>query len=549
MIIALIFGIIGANESQANDTEQVWKEIQQDVQNVTNDVIYKITDHYVIYQAHVQNIGWQEQVIDGKIAGTTNEGKRMEAIKILGMGKLNGEKIIYQAHVQEIGWQEWKQEGELAGTENQSKQMEAIRIKFKTENPNYSIRYRTHVQDIGWQDWCYDGESAGTVGEAKQIEAIQIEVVPKRTEVKSALCIEGIENFSKKTTKVSGWAMTNQKNTKLQIWVDGTQIQGTITRIERQDILNKMKGYGGEITNPKPGFSIPVDFSKLSEGNHKITLKLLNEDEKVIKEETQNFTIEPEIVIKTGTYGVSGLKAKESNNGYDLTYYQYGSGPNVFFATFAVHGFEDKWSKDGTELKLIADEFFEFLKEKQDQSLAQKWTIYIFPEVNPDGRRNGWTNNGPGRTTLTSDSNGKGVDLNRCWSRDFVANYTDRNYTGSQPFMAYEARYLRDFMLNHKSKNDQTILVDLHGWTQQLIGDSTIRSYYKKQFPENTDTPTYGKGYMINWARTELGSSTKAAKAALIELPNTVSGPDDVKKLNLSNRYITSTLDMLKGII
>lgn len=544
IIIALILGIIGAKETKAS-----FENFQDEIQNATDKVIEKLTDQYLLYQANIQDIGWQKQTLNGKTAGTTGQGKRLEAIKILRLSKLEKQRITYQTYVEDIGWQDWKKEGQTAGAENQSKIIEAIRIKFEETDDNYSIKYRVHVQDIGWQDWCYDGESAGTIGENKRIEAIQIEVVPKVTETKIKLEIEDTENFNKDTKTVSGWVMTNQTNTKLELYIDGNKIEGEFTLKERQDVLNSIKGYGGEITNSKPGFSIPFDFSSLSNGSHKITLKVLNNQGKVIGELTKNFVIKPEIVIKTGVYGKTGLKEIGNSKGGDLTYYQYGSGPNVFFATFAVHGFEDKWDRDSTQLVLIAEEFWSKLQSMQDYNLAEKWTIYIFPQVNPDGRIYGWTNNGPGRTTLTSASNGKGVDINRCWSKDFVANYTNRNYTGSEPFMAYEARYLRDFLLSHKSKDGQTILVDLHGWTQQLIGDSTIRDYYRKQFPENTDTATYGKGYLINWARTELGSSTKAAKSALIELPSTVSNENDVIAQNLNQRYITATLDMLNGIV
>ena len=256
------------------------------------------------------------------------------------------------------------------------------------------------------------------------------------------------------------------------------------------------------------------------------------------------------IDIETGTYGVSGLKKAGKSNGSDLRYYKFGRGPNVFFATFCVHGYEDHWDADGTELVKIADGFFDFLKNSYDYDLANKWTIYIFPEVNPDGRRQGWTNNGPGRTTLYSaDKNHKGIDINRCWSSNFSAQYNNRNYTGSEPFLAYEARYLREFLLSHKSNNGQTLLVDLHGWTQQLIGDPDIRWYYKQQFPDNIDTPTYGKGYLIGWARDNLGSRSKVAKSALIELPKNIYSARDVEKNDLKNKYIKATINMLKNII
>ena len=98
-------------------------------------------------------------------------------------------------------------------------------------------------------------------------------------------------------------------------------------------------------------------------------------------------------------------------------------------------------------------------------------------------------------------------------------------------------------MLAHRSTTGQNVVVDLHGWTQQLIGDPILRNYYRTQFPENTDTATYGKGYLINWARTNIG-----ARAALIELPRNNYSDADVRNHNLVNRYIEATLSMLRGI-
>ena len=119
------------------------------------------------------------------------------------------------------------------------------------------------------------------------------------------------------------------------------------------------------------------------------------------------------------------------------------------FATFAIHGYEDEWNKDGQELVEIANDFYKALiNNDTDYSIAEKWTIYIFPGVNQDGLNNGWTNNGPGRTTLYSQAPGnKGIDLNRCWQKgNQYTRYTDnRNYNGTSGFQAYEAQALRDF--------------------------------------------------------------------------------------------------------
>lgn len=144
--------------------------------------------------------------------------------------------------------------------------------------------------------------------------------------------------------------------------------------------------------------------------------------------------------------------------------------------------------------------------------------------------------------------NNKGIDMNRCWQvGSSYTRYTDsRNYNGTTGFQAYESQYLRDFIINHRSTTGQTVLVDLHGWTQQLIGDAGICAYYGQQFPENNGSSIgrYGTGYLINWARSTLG-----ARTALIELPNAgINGHQAVVNNNFSNRYIEATLSMLRGM-
>ncbi len=84
--------------------------------------------------------------------------------------------VIYQTHIENIGWQDWKSNGEVSGTQGKSKQLEAIQIELENAE-GYSIEYRTHVENIGWQDWKSNGEVSGTEGQSKQLEAIQIRLI------------------------------------------------------------------------------------------------------------------------------------------------------------------------------------------------------------------------------------------------------------------------------------------------------------------------------------------------------------------------------------
>ena len=181
------------------------------------------------------------------------------------------------------------------------------------------------------------------------------------------------------------------------------------------------------------------------------------------------------------------------------------------------------------------------------------WTIYILPSLNPDGEYYGWNNNGEGRTTLYSDSPGhngikahQGIDMNRCWSVGFSVQTNIRNHNGTQPFQAYEARYLRDFLLSKKSKYGQTILIDLHGWLNETMGDNYIGSYYRNEFELPKHISAYGQGYLINWARTTLGNSKLSARSCLVELPQIFSHSELVSK-NFSTKYINATINMIKS--
>jgi len=539
----------------------------------------------ICYTTHIQDIGWQNQVKDGEMAGTEGQAKRLEAIKIT-LKDLSGVKIKYQTHIQDIGWQDWKYDGTLAGTEGQSKRLEAIKIELE-ESDKYSIMYRVHIQDIGWQDWRYDGEKAGTEGQSKRLEAIQIKIVEKQTSIsvnysvhvqdigwqnwKAEEKIAGTEGQSKRLEAIKIELLTNIKNLKLkyrvhiqdigwQDWKDSEEMAGTEGQSKRLEAiqikLENTQDYSIEyrVHVQDIGWQDWVKDGEISgtEGQSKrleaIQIRIIS------KENDSDLQEEPKFERQEGTYGKTGLNVADKG-GSELKYLKYGTGKNVFFATFAIHGYEDKWDKDGYELIEIANNFYNKLLEDKDYDLAKKWTIYIFPGVNQDGLQEGSTNNGPGRTTLYSQApQNKGIDLNRCWQigSTYEKFTSDRNYNGDIGFQAYEAQALRDFMLKNKSKDGQTILVDLHGWTQQLIGDENICSYYEQQFPENNKRSVgrYGSGYMISWGRTYLGSQGRPAKTALIELPRDgVKNHQSVIDKDFSNRYINATMKMLEKII
>jgi hypothetical protein len=232
----------------------------------------------------------------------------------------------------------------------------------------------------------------------------------------------------------------------------------------------------------------------------------------------------------SGVYGTSYM-------GRPLQYHKIGNGENILFVVSTIHGWEDNWAHDGAELTQIAGDLTKNLRNHTDKTLFDKWTIYVLPEGNPDGVRNGYTHNGPGRNTM------QGYDMNRVFATsNFRVQTNARNFTGDRPFLAQEARAIRDLMLNVKdTKKGQIVLVDLHGWLDETIGDPAVGSFYNREFG-NRNNHAWGAGYLVTWAREILG-----ARASLVELPNPRNWQDILSR-DFSGKFTRATINLLNTL-
>lgn len=228
------------------------------------------------------------------------------------------------------------------------------------------------------------------------------------------------------------------------------------------------------------------------------------------------FTIK-EKTVKTIQYGTSG------SGRYALTACQIGNGKNVMVLTFAIHGWEDNYDRDGADLVYLADQVRDWLVANYDLVKNGNWTVYVLRCLNPDGLYLGTTCNGKGRCTTTwVDANGTlrtdhGIDMNRCFPY-LYQRFTDaRNYNGTAPLQCKEAKALSTFVKSVKGSG-YNICVDTHGWYGQVItstSQGTLGKTFMKQFPNNTYASLGGgKGYFSSWAAYAVGYD-----ACLLELP------------------------------
>ena len=413
-------------------------------------------------------------------------------------------------------------------------------ILSKTENSNNQMLY--FFSEIESERTAKDGEYRLAVGAAsnKTIEIAgssiednaKVDIWDYGNAEAQKFNIEYMNGYYKITAKHTGKSLT-VKNGKLS---EGAEIvQSTYEGLDSQKWIIRDSKINGLVISlmSNPLLAITVE-GNIENGSRMILSKTENNNNQML----YFFNIIDKNA-KEGLYGKSGLMYKGENGSY-LKYYQIGKGSKHLFTTFSIHGFEDSYSKDGAELTYIADEFFNYLKNNMSNNLVNEWTIYILPVLNPDGQYNGWTNNGPGRTTLYSWAPGnQGIDMNRCFPVGYNREPSKRNYNGTGPLQAYEAQALRDFILSNTGS--QNIVIDVHGWLNETIGDNDLGAYYRNELGISKHIGTYGNGYLIQWART-----IPNTKAMLLELPQ-VNSHNQLLNMNLSGKFINATMRILEN--
>ena len=128
-----------SNGQQAGTTGQA-----KPVEAVSIRLTGKAEEQYdIYYRVHSSDFGWLGWAKNGEDAGTQGYAKKVEAIQVQLVekgGEAPGEtsnafkmketEVQYQAHVSDIGWQNIVTNGALAGTTGQNKGMEALKLQL-----------------------------------------------------------------------------------------------------------------------------------------------------------------------------------------------------------------------------------------------------------------------------------------------------------------------------------------------------------------------------------------------------------------------------------
>ena len=110
---------------------------------------------------------------------------------------------------------------------------------------------------------------------------------------------------------LSGWAVANDTNAKIQIFLDGNIITPSITRLSRTDVDKSISpSYGGTKETPKAGFQTIIDVSNYSAGIHTIKVRELSRYNEILCDSGVNFIIENKKYIRKNAYRKAHSKSK-----------------------------------------------------------------------------------------------------------------------------------------------------------------------------------------------------------------------------------------------
>lgn len=264
-----------------------------------------------------------------------------------------------------------------------------------------------------------------------------------------------------------------------------------------------------------------IQDKKVEEPVKKEELKVEEVNEKYISKKSQNvykdYDKDSETIGKIGE-GESILLIK---NVGDYSYIQYDT------ANGSKEGYVPKESlKRAGEL---TSDFNNFLSIPSNV----KKVVY---SANPDGLLDGYTNNGPGRCQVT-----KKIDLNRNFPVKFEPNSNERNFNGTKALAVPESRALANLVSQLSKRGGDFVLLDVHGWLNETLGDYNVSKYFDNQFGiGNTPLNDNFKGYLIEYGKS-LG-----ADVSLVELPRP-SSKADIKNRNYEGKLYNGVINLLKN--
>ena len=115
--------------------------------------------------------------------------------------------------------------------------------------------------------------------------------------------------FKQKLT-VSGWVMTTDTQATINVYINNKKQEIlNLNRIEREDVIKVINGYGGIELNPTPGYEAEIDISKFEDGKYEFKIEVVSRENEIMYSESK-------IVVIYNKYDV-GIDVSKHNGNID----------------------------------------------------------------------------------------------------------------------------------------------------------------------------------------------------------------------------------------
>jgi uncharacterized protein YjdB len=128
------------------------------------------------YRAHIAGVGWQPRyILNGGTAGSEN-GNPIEAVQV-GLENAPGSFVSVEPFVQDWGWVGYTRDFWQAGTTGQGRRLEALRAYVRTDGPEparIGVAYNANPRGMGYVGWQRNGDFAGTTGKVLPLDTFKV---------------------------------------------------------------------------------------------------------------------------------------------------------------------------------------------------------------------------------------------------------------------------------------------------------------------------------------------------------------------------------------
>ena len=156
--------------------------------------------------------------------------------------------------------------------------------------------------------------------------------------------------------------MANTKNKEVQIYVDDQKVEN-VGQEEREDVLNAIKNYGSKEENPIPGFKVNYNCVSLKDGQHTITIKVVDSfNNEIISTSSKTFKIKK----YNGLLNMDGPTGSNFSSNFDISGWEMSELDNSYIKIYM-----DGWQISSPILRVEREDVLDAIKDYGDASVNE----------------------------------------------------------------------------------------------------------------------------------------------------------------------------------